>query len=307
MKYRRGIKSVLLLLFCCISSTTLYGQQPQSGNYASGAFTGMKGAVTPGPGTFVIENGTLIYNTRDFVDSNGNERNIPTVNALANRTILGYTTKFKILGGTYFPAVILPFANVALRPEPGSAKDFQLGDLILQPLMLGWNSGNMHYQFGYNIWLPTARFNEGASNNVGRGLYSHLFTGGATWLQGSDLPWSATVMVRYEIMGKQRDTDIEPGNVVIIEGGVGKEVASGLDLGLTYYATTQVSNEKGSPVGTDTSKYRAASLGPEINWRPNFFPGFQLALRSYFEFAARNSSQGVFTVVSLAYFFGSGS
>jgi hypothetical protein len=165
---------LILIISIVISSVSLYAQQPISGNYAAGAFTGMKGAVTPPHGNFMIENGTLHYNTRDFVDSDGNSRETATVNALANRTILGYVFDWQILGGNYFAAVIVPFANVALRPQPGSEKAFQMGDLILQPLALGWDNGVMHYQFAYNLWLPTARFNAGASNNVGKGLYSHL-------------------------------------------------------------------------------------------------------------------------------------
>lgn len=263
----------------------------------------MKGMLTPGPKSFVLENGTLFYNTRDFVDSDGNTLPTDTVNALANRTIIGYVTDVKILGGDYFPAVIIPFANVALRPEPGSEKDFQFGDMILQPFALGWHHGELHSQVSYNIWLPTGRFNAGASNNVGKGLYSHLFTGGVTWLQDKNLPWAATLMARYEFMGEQDGTNIEPGDVFYLEGGVGKEVVKGLDLGLTGYHIQQTTKEKGSTPGTDTSRYRASALGPEINWRPASLPGFQAALRSYFEFGASNTSEGLFTVLSIAYIF----
>ncbi len=299
----RVLNTLIVLLFCFTGS--VFAQI--SGNYAAGAFTGMKGAIIPPSGNFVLENGTLIYNTREFVDSDGNSRDIATVNALANRTIFGHVFDLQILGGDYFPAVIIPFANVALRPEPGSEKDFQLGDLILQPLALGWHEGTMHYQFVYNIWLPTGRFNAGASNNVGKGLYSHLLTAAATWLQEAETPWAATLMLRYDIMGKQQDTNIEPGNVLIIEGGAGQEIVKGLDLGLTYYFMTQTTKEKDPSQDTEKDTYMAASIGPELNWRPNSLPGFQVALRSYFEFAARNSSQGIFTVLSLAYILGSGS
>ena len=290
-------------LMVCAFIGFAHAQQPISGNYAAGAFTGMKGALQPPPGKFVLENGTLFYNTREFVDSDGNTLPTDTVNVLANRTIIGYVTDVKILGGDYFPAVIIPFANVAMRPEPGSEKDFQFGDLILQPIALGWHHGELHSQFSYNIWLPTGRFNAGASNNVGKGLYSHLFTGGVTWLEETDKPWAATLMLRYEIMGEQEQTNIEPGDVLVIEGGVGKEIAKGVDLGLTGYHSRQTSEEKNSQPGTDTSKYRFSGLGPEINWRPASLPGFQVGLRAYFEFGARNTSEGVFTVFSLAYIF----
>jgi hypothetical protein len=293
--------SILILLM--LSSGLALAQQPISGNYAPGAFTGMKGALTPSKGSFMLENGTMFYNTREFVDSDGNSSGTATVNALANRTVFGYVPEWDVLGGRYLPAVIIPFANVAIRPEPGSEKEFQMGDLILQPLALGWDKGVMHYQFAYNLWLPTARFNAGASNNVGKGLFSHLLSFGATWLQEDDKPWAATLMLRYEILGKQRDTNIEPGDVFILEGGAGKEIVKGFDLGLTYYFMTQTNKEKDPSQNTEKDTYMAASLGPEINWRPNALPGLQIALRSYFEFEARNSSKGTFTVISLAYIF----
>lgn len=293
------VAAILLLIFCQMAGA----QQPISGNYAPGASTGMKGAVQPPPGTFVFENGTMFYNTQDFINSSGDELPIPTVNAVANRTILGYVTDWKIFGGDYFPAVILPFAEIALRPEPGARKDFEFGDLILQPIALGWNQDSWHYQFAYNLWLPTGRFNEGASNNVGKGLYSHMFTGGATWLEDAENPWAGTLMLRYEFLDKQEDTDIEPGQVMTVEGSLGKQIFEGVDLGMTGYASFQTTKEDRSPPGTDTSKYRFFGIGPEFNWRPSSLPGAQLAVRSYYEFGARNSTEGIFTVLSFAYMF----
>ena len=285
------------------AATPARAQQPISGNYPGGAVAGMKGAIFPPEGHFLLENGTLWYNTRHFVDSSG--ETIPTniSNIIANRTMFGYVTRWKVLGGNYVPAVILPLANAPLRPTPDTETDFQLSDLVLQPFALGWNYGTVHTQFAYNVWLPTGRFNAGATDNVGKGLYSHMLSYGATWLQDEELPWAATATLRYEFPGKQKDTNIEPGDVLIIELAAGKEVAKGFDLGLTGYYQSQLSEEKNSPPGTDTTRFRFAAIGPEINWRPTKLPGFQVAWRSYFEFTARNTSQGVFSVLSIAYVF----
>jgi len=97
-------------------------------------------------------------------------------------------------------------------------------------------------------------------------------------------------MLRYEILGKQRDTDIESGEVAVVESGLGKEVLPGFDIGATAYHMRQTSREKGAAPGTDTSLYRASALGPEVNWRTTL-PGFQLAFRSYYEFGARTTSE----------------
>ena len=299
----RHLALLLLGLLAWVVPRPAHAQQPISGNYPAGAVGGMKAALTPSPGSFLLENGTLFYTTRDFVNGQGEPVPTETSNALANRTIFGYVTNLKILGGDYVPAVILPLANAALRPEPNSERDLQFSDMVLQPIALGWHYGTIHTQFAYNVWLPTGRFNAGASNNVGKGLYSHMLSYGVTWLQDEERPWAATATLRYEFVGKQRDTNIEPGDVLIVEAAFGKEVAEGFDLGLTGGFVTQTTEEKGSPPTTDTTRYRFANVGPEINWRPGFLPGFQVAVRSYFEFGARNTSEGVFTVFSLAYVF----
>lgn len=300
----RRISYLVGILFAVITALELpqaAAQQPIPGNYAPGAATGMKGSIMAPPNTFIFENATMHFYTRDFVDSSGNKTSIPTSNALANRTILGYVFDTDILGADFFPAVIIPLANQYVRPTPDSEKDFQFGDIILQPVALGWHLDEWHPTIAYNLWLPTGRFNEGENNNTGKGLVSHLIQVGVTWLQTTELPWSWTVIGRYELFGTQEDTDIRPGQVLTIDGGAGKEVIKGFDLGVTGYFTTQTTRESGSAPGTDTSRYRTFGVGPEINWRPSFMPeGSNIGFRSYWEFESQNLAQGVFSILSIA-------
>ena len=88
-----------------------------------------------------------------------------------------------------------------------------------------------------------------------------------------------------------------------LEGGFGKEIFNGVDLGLSGFASFQTTEEQGSAPGTDTSRYRTFGLGPEFNWRPSPLPGFQVAVRSYFEFGTHNITEGIFTLFSVAYMF----
>jgi hypothetical protein len=298
--------ALLAGLVTWVGAGPAHAQSPIPGNYAPNAFTGMKGAVLPPPGTAVIENGTLFYNTSEFVDGEGVTTGTSASNALANRTILGYVFDFEILGANYMPAAIFVFTNQLLRPVQGSEKDFQVGDWILQPLALGWHGSEWHGSVGYNVWLPTGRFSAGAPNNTGKGLWSHLLFGGATWLQSTPKPWAATAQVRYEFFGKQETTDIRPGQVMTVEVSGGKEVFNGFDLGLVGFASFQTTEETGSAPGTDTTRYGILGLGPEINWRPTFLPGFQAGLRASWDVEARNSSQGFFAILHFLYAFGIG-
>jgi hypothetical protein len=260
------------------------------------------GIMAPG-GTRILENGTILYNTKKFVDSSGQELPIDTTNALGNRTIIGYVTERKFLGANYNPAIIVVFTNQVIRPVPNARKDFQLGDMIIQPLALGWHKGQWHTTASYNLFMPTGRFNAGAPDNTGKGLYSNMYSVGTTWLQDEALPWAVNGQMRFETFGRQDDTDIRPGDVLTVEFGVGKELKEGFDLGLLAFASFQTSREADSAPGTDNSKYEFYGIGPEISWRPASIPGFQASVRIGFEFESRNSSQGTGMILSLAYGF----
>ena len=63
-------------------------------------------------------------------------------------------------------------------------------------------------------------------------------------------------MLRCEILGEQRDTDIEPGDVLVLEGGLGKEVLPDLDIGATGYHMRQTSQARSG--GWTAARVRAA-------------------------------------------------
>lgn len=96
-----------------------------------------------------------------------------------------------------------------------------------------------------------------------KGPYSHLVTGGVTWLQEYENPWAATLMLRYEILTEQRDTDIEPGGVPVLEGSLGKEALPDLDNGATGCHMRQTSHEKGQR----PARTRASTVPPRLDQR----------------------------------------
>ena len=299
----RIVAGGLAILVAMLFGTATVAQTPIPGNYAPNSANGMKAAIMAPPGAVVLENGSIFYNTRKFVDSSGNEISTSTTNAFANRTILGYVPDLEILGANYNPAVVFIFANQLVCPQPGSKKDLQFADMVFQPLALGWHAKEWHATVNYNFFVPTGRFSAGAINNTGKGLFSHMLSGGVTWLQDAPRPWAATAQIRYEFFGKQETTDIRPGQVMTVEFAAGKEVLKGFDLGIVGFASFQTTRESNSAPGTDNSRYRFFGVGPEINWRPDFLPGAQVAVRSGFEFGSRNTSKGIGTILSVSYVF----
>ena len=300
-----AVRCLLVMALVLLCSEAVPAQQSIiTGNYGPFSVTTLKAAIAPPPGTVVLENGSIFYITREFVDSDGNKTTTGTSNVFVNRTTFGYVVPdFQILGADFYPAIFVILSDQTIRPDPGSERALQLSDTIVQPVALGWHTGEWHALFSYNLWLPTGRFDAGAANNTGKGLFSHMLTAGVTWLQESPLPWIGTLQLRYEIPGEQKTTGIRPGQVMTFEFGAGKEVFEGFDLGVSGAFSFQTTHETGSAPGTDTSLYRYAGVGPEVFWRPASLPGAQLSFRSFFEFGARNTSEGTGLLFSFAYLF----
>ena len=303
---KAAVDGCLFVFFLALlySEADLAQQTTINGNYGPFSVTILKAAIAPPPGTVVLENGSIFYDYSEFVDSDGNTINVEATSAFINRTTVGYVVpEFKILGADFYPAIFVMLSDQTIRPDPGSERELTLSDTVVQPLALGWHAGEWHTLVSYNLWLPTGRFDAGASNNTGKGLFSHMLTGGVTWLQDAPLPWVSTAQLRYEFLGKQETTNIRPGQVMTIDYGVGKEVSKGFDLGISGAFSFQTTHESGSAPGTDTSRYRYAGVGPEIYWRPASLPGAQVSVRSFIEFGARNTSEGIGHLLSFAYTF----
>lgn len=264
----------------------------------------MKVGINPPPG-FVLENGTLMYFAREFVDGSGNSQDFD-MNVVVNRTLGLWTTNLKLLGADYSVAAAIPLGNFAApRPEPGDKQALGLGDIYLQPFTLGWHQEAFHVTAAYGVFAPTGRFTPGAKDNTGRGFWSNLLTVGTTYLQEAERPWHFTLQGRYEIPMEIRDTNITPGQAFVVEYGVGKQIHNIVDLGVVGYGAMQTTDISGSDFTGDPAKYQYFGIGPEIQVVAVNRPGWKMAvlLRSYFDFHVKNAPQGNFTVLSFGFVF----
>ena len=274
--------------------------QPQPGQYPAGAVGQMKAPISPPPGVY-LENGTLLFFSNQFFDSNGNAVS-SELNVISNRTAALWNTGIKIFNGDYILAIAIPIGNFAPRVSGNQEPALGLGDIYLQPVGVGWHFGDFHLTTSYNAIAPTGRFQAGSNSNTGRGFWSHLLTVGTGYLSQDKLPWNAMVQVRYELPGTQSGTGVTPGQALILEYGVGKAITETVDLGVVGYATWQTTDQQGGALLDDPSRYRYFGVGPEVqvkipNW--NMF----ISTRLYFDFGSRNITQGTFGVVSLNFTF----
>ena len=227
-----------------------------------------------------------------------------------------YVSDFKILGANYGATILLAFAaNTIQGNSVDTRNSLAFTDTYIQPLQLGWHNKRADFVFSYQMYLPTGKFDVGASDNSGLGMFMNEFSAGTTLFFNDKKTFHFSALFSYEINGKKKDTDIKTGDILSVEGGLGKTfyVMDGtnpvpksiINAGLIYYLQYKVTNDK-IPVpviGTiETDKDRIGGIGAEVNY---FHIGCSTSagLRWIAEVNAINRFQGNTFFLTLAHVF----
>jgi hypothetical protein len=228
---------------------------------------GLKSGSQPPPGFFVTE---LIYSydTHETVDKDGNRSNRAGINQIIAGTALTYVSKKKFLGGNYSAMVVLPLLNITVdTPQADNTTGVGYSDMYVQPLQLGWHKERYDTLIGYGLFLPTGRFKPGALNNHGLGMWSHELSAGTTIYLDKKKEWHAATNAYYNIQSHIKDTNRKAGNVLSLEGGVGRTFCSHLcNVGVDYYTQWKVTDDTLPNVPQNfIGKHRYYGIGPEVN------------------------------------------
>ena len=170
---------------------------------------------------------------------------------------------------TYVNAAIgVPIARVTLetdRPEANVDK-YGLGDLYVQPLKLGWKLDRLDVVTGYAFYAPTANFEPGGRDGVGRGQWTQQFSLGSTVYFDQARTWQLSALASYELNQRKQNVDITRGATLQYQGGLGKTLFGIVDVGLAGYALWQVTDDHGTdlPPALRGAREQAFGLGPEI-------------------------------------------
>jgi hypothetical protein len=261
---------------------------------------GLKAGSQPPPGGYVIAPILYFYSTDTIKDRNGDKAPVDAsiTSAFFAAGYSQVTTK-KLLGGFYGFAVLFPAgANNRLQAteidqNPGAG----LTDSVVTPINIGWHGKRFDALTAFNIFVPTGRYEDGASNNTGMGMWGWEPAVGATVYLDATRRYHAATQLSLDFQSKKEDSDNKVGNQLNFDGGVGGDfLQGGLSLGLAYYAAFKVSEDEiaGLPGVLIRGKNKTFGLGPEATLAiaaRNKVYGF-VTVRYFWETYARTASQG---------------
>lgn len=248
---------------------------------------GVKSGTQPEPGLYVS---SIFYRyfTDTIKDQNGKSLTLdPTGSGSqtihAGMPAIYWVTPKKVLGGNLGMMAVLPIAKGALEaPGLGVSEKASTGlsDLYVMPVQLGWQFKHADAIAGVGLFAPTGRYRAGASDNLGKGMWSYEVSGGGTFYLDSARTFSVASTAYWEThSGKQGDVqvqnvslhDVKVGQLLTVEGGVGKAFLHGAaSIGVAYYAQWKVTADQiaTSPSIPELSgipdKHRVWGVGPDV-------------------------------------------
>ena len=287
---RLFIAIIAAAVFMCQAVTTeqAFATESGGGAYPNGAESFMAGALPP-PGTYFL-NYLTYYNASKFKDNNGNDL-IPgfKLNAVADVLRFVHVTNFKILGANWAVQALVPLVYEDVKTSALSDDRFGLGDIIIDPIILGWHTKNVHVSVGLDTFIPVGTYNQDRLANPGRNYWTFEPVIAATFLSDDGFEFSGKFM--YDFNTENEDTKYKSGQEFHIDYLVGyhidKQWAVGLG-GYYYYQTTQ-DEQNGVKVGSDGFEGRVFSIGPQAQYSYN---KMSFTLKWQPEIEARNKPEG---------------
>ena len=255
-------------------------QAQLNGSHTLGDF-GVQSGSQPQPG-FYTALFYLRYDTDTIKDADGETVRLPqaspgslAVSALA--PMVWYVSKTKLFGANYGAMVVFPFANASIEaPAFQLAKtvDTSFSDMLIRPLDLGWHTPRADVAAGLQLYLPTGRYERGGSDNIGKGMWSYEPFAGATFYFDEKRTASFATTAYWELHGKKKDTDVKVGQLLTMQGGLGKSyLGGGLILGAAYYAQWKLTADDlatftlpgGDVIDLDArNKHKVFAFGPDV-------------------------------------------
>lgn len=228
-----------------------------------------------------------------------------------------YASEKKLWGADYGLMIVPTFGNVsfqaalemATNPEFGLKIDdssFGLGDAYVRPLWLKWDFGQTEVSAAYGVHVPIGKFDVGAADNVGLGMWTHEAQVAGAWYLDKQRGTALTMAATYEIHHNKKDVDIKPGSHFSLNAGVSQYLPVNErllgEVGVFGFGQWQMTEDGGSDAVNRDVKDKAHGLGLHgsliyLPWDASF------SFQWMHEFQVEDRFEGDFFLLSAAFTF----
>lgn len=259
------------------------GTQPEAGVYAGNRF--------------------FHYAADRLLDRRGEAVPVQGLELDAYANVVGISGTCKRAGWPYLSAAFaVPVAWVSTTADlpPTDIARSGLGDVFVQPVMVGWRSRRFDAVGSYSFYAPTGQLDR---TGLGQPQWSQQLSMGGTLFFDEKRAFRLSGLASYNLFHRKIGIDITRGDTVQLQGGIGGRWFRVLDFGVAGYALWQVADDRGSdlPTALRGARERVFGIGPEIGIT---IPALRAKLTARYEWdlGARARPAGQVLVASLSFF-----
>jgi hypothetical protein len=206
---------------------------------------------------------------------------------------LTWLSPWKIFGGQYATRGRISLAANAPNPRAENAGSDQVGfgDSYFEPLALYWSGERGGVSLRYGCWFGSGQFSPSDPNSLGKGFDTRVASLGWTyWFDDAQL-WNYSLLTRYSSHGRMEGRDVRPGDDVIVDWSVVRNLNESWDVGLVGFGVFQTSRDSGSQSAAHLGYYGNAGFGVGARWKLPIVAG-RGSIRLYQEFNSFNHTEG---------------
>ena len=272
------MKNILAFLIAtaCLSVFTVSARAAEGGysNYIPGTYGDFAMALAPSE-TWTLRNDVYFYDADTTRSVRSGAIEVGTdLQFLMNFTTLVYKPEIEVFGAQYALGVFLPLmldlnldASLSIGDRVVSASDSTtgLGDIVLIPLLLYWNKGNIHTNFGLSVITPTGDYDTENLINNGLNYWSFDTNFALTYLKpetGRDFSFNLGYLYNTE----NQDTDYQTGQELHLDVVLNQFLSETFAIGIQGFFLKQITGDSGSGALLGDFKAEAAGVGPAILW-----------------------------------------
>ena len=229
----------LLCIFACL--LPLAHAKESGDQYPNGAENWFAGAAPP-PGAYYVN--YFGFYSGKLKDGSGHDASLngatPSVDATFDAFRFVQVTRLKLLGADYAAHVIVPVVHQSVNLN-GPASYTGVGDIIVNPVILGWHRPAWHAVTGLDVFLPTGHYDQ----NDGRVSIGANYYGFDPLLAFSLMPksgWEASAKLMYNLKTTNPATNYHSGQEFHADYAVGKHIGRWM-VGATGYALAQTTDD----------------------------------------------------------------
>lgn len=264
----------LAALLCTVHSAAL--AKEGGDQYPNGAEAREMVGALPPPGDYFINyagyyGGTLVNEHGDKANLGGRNAKVDAWFDALRYVKVSHT---KVLGADWGWHVIVPLVHQSMDFPPlgGRSSTNRLGDITIDPLVLGWHFGPLHMIAGLDINLPTGSYDKNDTRvSTGANYYSFEPVLALSYL--SESGWDGSVKLMYNIKTRNKDTDYQSGDEFHADYWLGKH-AGPWSYGLGGYYLKQTTDDKqnGQVVAAAPGVYsqgrrgQVLAIGPSVGY-----------------------------------------